>query len=564
MAAPAASAGMTSAAQLDWAVGCPVNDVTMKKSSDDTVEVACLPRASLSAEVDEERGAEGCPADQFSRKSVQSRTRLQPLPEMVIARSTKVLGIDRNESCRSVGSRHETAPGTRRSLNQDEGRRPRLADEPGSYGLSISAHEKGIRDNDMESRSLSPGMSSGSGRPAQGMRGEALREGAAGVGALGIRDSEPKGGGPTAPPTEGNPPSTDGEQRPMVARAPCHLAPSPGSLPGGSPGVLRMHVVTWNLAQGDGIADGALTRTGALPDLLLCRDDSPGLVVVGTQETSRWDELSQAFQAQLGTGCHLLTATRAGALGLWLYCSSTLRPLVRELRTSSHLLGVREVVNRATKGGVGASIRLRGGMSVLLINSHLPAGDGKATERNGAYHRIKQALFADLAAERRAKNATNAHDVSVWMGDLNYRVRSNRSAADRALALGMPEVLLGNDQLHQEQRHRRAYVHFREAPVAFPPTYKYDMGTHVYDTSKKSRVPSWTDRILYKPALSITHEQITVNRYTSVQDVTVSDHKPVVMTMDVAVESWEKDWRAQAGMAEDRVIVMRGLGCCIR
>ena len=55
-----------------------------------------------------------------------------------------------------------------------------------------------------------------------------------------------------------------------------------------------------------------------------------------------------------------------------------------------------------------------------------------------------------------------------------------------------------------------------------------------------------------------------VNRYTSVQDVTVSDHKPVVMTMDVAVESWEKDWRAQAGMAEDRVIVMRGLGCCIR
>ena len=343
--------------------------------------------------------------------------------------------------------------------------------------------------------------------------------------------------------------------------------------------MLRMHVVTWNLAQGDGIADGALTWTGALPDLLLCRDDSPGLVVVGTQETSRWDELSQgechtnagisadlalqamrrgspslqvraAFQAQLGTGCHLLTATRAGALGLWLYCSSTLRPLVRELRTSSHLLGVREVVNRATKGGVGASIRLRGGMSVLLINSHLPAGDGKATERNGAYHRIKQALFADLAAERRAKNATNAHDVSVWMGDLNYRVRSNRSAADRALALGMPEVLLGNDQvregsqrgaktrvlatpvldmgsmhvatpgrtlgrvcrpsqLHQEQRHRRAYVHFREAPVAFPPTYKYDMGTHVYDTSKKSRVPSWTDRILYKPALSITHEQIT-------------------------------------------------------
>lgn len=65
MAAPAASAGMTSAAQLDWAVGCPVNDVTMKKSSDDTVEVACLPRASLSA-------GEGTPCGRSLSKPPQS------------------------------------------------------------------------------------------------------------------------------------------------------------------------------------------------------------------------------------------------------------------------------------------------------------------------------------------------------------------------------------------------------------------------------------------------------------------------------------------------------------
>lgn len=155
---------------------------SQKRSEQDTTAAAGEPHVGASAS--------GPPSMLWPASGAHAFARCRPSqPEMVIARSTKVLGIDRNESCRSVGSRHETAPGTRRSLNQDEGRRPRLADEPGSYGLSISAHEKGIRDNDMESRSLSPGMSSGSGRPAQGMRGEALREGAAGVGALGIRDS---------------------------------------------------------------------------------------------------------------------------------------------------------------------------------------------------------------------------------------------------------------------------------------------------------------------------------------------------------------------------------------
>jgi len=38
-----------------------------------------------------------------------------------------------------------------------------------------------------------------------------------------------------------------------------------------------------------------------------------------------------------------------------------------------------------------------------------------------------------------------------------------------------------------------------EGVINFKPTFKYDNDSDVYDTSKKMRVPSWTDRILYKP-----------------------------------------------------------------
>ncbi len=38
---------------------------------------------------------------------------------------------------------------------------------------------------------------------------------------------------------------------------------------------------------------------------------------------------------------------------------------------------------------------------------------------------------------------------------------------------------------------------FKEPPISFLPTFKFDMHSNIYDTSKKQRIPAFTDRILY-------------------------------------------------------------------
>jgi hypothetical protein len=59
------------------------------------------------------------------------------------------------------------------------------------------------------------------------------------------------------------------------------------------------------------------------------------------------------------------------------------------------------------------------------------------------------------------------------------------------------KYLWSHDQLNQQRNRQAAFAGFEEGPLSFDPTYKYDNGTNVYDTSEKARVPSWTDRILY-------------------------------------------------------------------
>ena len=60
--------------------------------------------------------------------------------------------------------------------------------------------------------------------------------------------------------------------------------------------------------------------------------------------------------------------------------------------------------------------------------------------------------------------------------------------------------LLPHDELQQQMKFRKAFHDgWREGPITFLPTYKYDVGSvGVFDSSDKKRAPSWCDRILYR------------------------------------------------------------------
>lgn len=62
------------------------------------------------------------------------------------------------------------------------------------------------------------------------------------------------------------------------------------------------------------------------------------------------------------------------------------------------------------------------------------------------------------------------------------------------------DSILPHDQLSRLIRAKRVlHEGWREAPIAFLPTYKYDVGTiGLFDSSEKQRAPSWCDRVLYR------------------------------------------------------------------
>jgi synaptojanin len=152
--------------------------------------------------------------------------------------------------------------------------------------------------------------------------------------------------------------------------------------------------------------------------------------------------------------------------------------------------------------------------SVAIANCHLSAGasnvSARITEISEIFNRtypIKNLRFKD-------------HDIQYIFGDLNFRIDLDFSTCKQMISSGSLSSLKAYDQLNKAKSVSTTLIELDEGSLNFDPTYKYVMGSSEYD-SKKKRVPSWCDRILFKKNKHI--EVIDYNRV----DYLISDHKPV-------------------------------------
>ncbi|ODV90518.1 hypothetical protein CANCADRAFT_2245 [Tortispora caseinolytica NRRL Y-17796] len=183
-----------------------------------------------------------------------------------------------------------------------------------------------------------------------------------------------------------------------------------------------------------------------------------------------------------------------------------------------------------------------------FVCAHLAANENEVDSRNYDYECIVKYLrFAPASAQPEDDVIyTKKHQHLFVFGDLNYRCSMPSASQPESMALinstdldpyecdfTDQEVInrfLKLDELSLHKDAGRTLHLLKEAPITFPPTYKFVQspkdGTRTYSLH---RIPSWTDRILFLPY--IEPEKVII--YTSMPSVKTSDHVPVYLGISV-------------------------------
>ncbi|KAG8525820.1 uncharacterized protein KY384_000580 [Bacidia gigantensis] len=150
----------------------------------------------------------------------------------------------------------------------------------------------------------------------------------------------------------------------------------------------------------------------------------------------------------------------------------------------------------------------------------------------------------------------------VFAGDLNYRTASSSPSLTDTFSFPQPSEdesyprhywhLLSSDQLAAEMKAGRTCHGLKEAPIDFPPTYKYSDTARqkIASAEVKSedmdrvdegkwywsdhRWPSWCDRVLYLDSPPWLNEgKVVVSGYTALPLLSSSDHRPVACALEI-------------------------------
>ncbi|WFD42472.1 hypothetical protein MPSI1_001117 [Malassezia psittaci] len=212
----------------------------------------------------------------------------------------------------------------------------------------------------------------------------------------------------------------------------------------------------------------------------------------------------------------------------------------------------RDATSYRVKTGLGGRYGNKGALvsrfiihdsSFCFVNCHLAAGQRNVRQRNSDVNIILQSNFPatiprtlELAFVRGGDGTVIAdHDVCFIAGDLNYRIDMRRDTVINLIREQKFRELTAADQLVNELQTNPMFRlrGFQEAPIHFPPTYKFNKHSYEWDTSEKLRIPAYCDRILWRGFTPDTVQCTSYKRW----DTTISDHRPVSATFRVKSKS---------------------------
>lgn len=296
----------------------------------------------------------------------------------------------------------------------------------------------------------------------------------------------------------------------------------------------------------------------ALQEIIDITAVTPAIMPHDPSAANKWKD---AMDSALPKGYTLVAEQQLLGLLLLIYASPAVAAETKSVSTTSVGTGVLGYMGN--KGAVTARLVLGETTRLVFVNSHLAAGaDKTALERRNwdAQQIISRTRFEPIHDAMDLQQTTGEiigdEDFCFWCGDLNYRLEgvpgddirrllmlhtrkeydvsqpaahkleneiqqatesakhrqsldddSADSVIDRLAAGDDPSSLqatinslLPHDELHQQMKARKAFCDgWREGPITFLPTYKYDVGSvGVFDSSEKKRAPSWCDRILFR------------------------------------------------------------------
>ncbi|KAK3937694.1 Synaptojanin-1 [Diplogelasinospora grovesii] len=124
--------------------------------------------------------------------------------------------------------------------------------------------------------------------------------------------------------------------------------------------------------------------------------------------------------------------------------------------------------------------------------------EGEAVVVKSSSSSYSETTDEDSATTHSTERSSTDDDDSVSLPDPDEFLPDPHD--DPASLQATLDSLLPHDQLKRVMKERKAFHEgWREGPITFLPSYKYDVGTvGLFDSSEKRRAPSWCDRILYR------------------------------------------------------------------